>query len=119
DPGAYENYANENGSKGTNFLARIDWNINDKHKLAVRYNQAIGEQGSLVNGASGPNPRSGGGNNAAWNRVSQNSIAFSKTMYNTEDIVRSGSLELNSTLSSRLSNQLLATYSRIQQTRTS
>ncbi len=119
DPGAYENYANENGSKGTNFLARIDWNINANHKLAVRYNQAIGEQGSLVNGASGPQPRSGGGNNSAFNRVSQNSIAFSKTMYNTEDVVRSGSLELNSTLNSRLSNQLLATYSRIQQTRTS
>ncbi|NEM98211.1 TonB-dependent receptor [Pontibacter burrus] len=119
DPGAFENYANDNGSKSNNFLARIDWNISDKHKLAVRYNQVIGQQSSLVNGASGPQPRSGGGNNSAFNRVSQNSIAFEKTMYSTDDIIRSGSIELNSTLSSRLSNQFLATYSRIQQTRKS
>ncbi|WP_026236538.1 TonB-dependent receptor [Pontibacter roseus] len=113
DPGSYENYANENGTKSTNLLARIDWNISDKHKLAVRYNQVVGEAGSLVNGSSGPSPRS------SVNRVSDQSMAFSKTMYDTENIVRSASAELNSTFSSRLSNQFLATYSRIQDTRTS
>ncbi|QCR25229.1 cell envelope biogenesis protein OmpA [Pontibacter sp. SGAir0037] len=113
DPGAYENYANDNGRTSTNLLARIDWNINDRHKLAVRYNQVKGESGSLVNGSSGPSPRS------TVNRVSDQSIAFENTMYFTENIVRSASAELNSTFSSRLSNQFLATYSRIQDTRTS
>ncbi|WP_368411162.1 TonB-dependent receptor [Pontibacter coccineus] len=113
DPGAYEGYANDNGTKSTNLLARIDWNINDNHKLAVRYNQVKGEAGSLVNGSSGPSPRS------TVNRVSDQSMAFAKTMYDTENIVRSASAELNSTFSSRLSNQLLATYSRIQDTRKS
>ena len=114
DPGAYEGYANDNGRTSTNLLARIDWNINDRHKLAVRYNQVKGESGSLVNGTSGPNPRS-----TTAPRVSDQSMAFEKTMYFTENIVRSVSAELNSTLSSRLSNQFLATYSRIQDTRTS
>jgi len=114
DPGAYEGYARDNGSKSTNFLARIDWNISDKHKLAVRYNQVKGEAASLVNGSSGPSPRS-----TVNNRVSDQSIAFEKTMYNTENVVRSASAELNSTFSSRISNQFLATYSRIQDTRTS
>lgn len=113
DPGSYEGYARDNGTESFNFLARIDWNISDKHKLAVRYNQVKGEAASLVNGSSGPYPRSSN------NRVSDQSIAFSKTMYNTENIVRSASLELNSTFSPRISNQLLATFSRIQDTRTS
>jgi len=113
DPGSYEAYGNDNGRTSINFLTRLDWNISDKHKLAVRYNQVKGQSNSLVNGSSGPSPRS------SVNRVSDQSIAFSKTMYGTENIVRSFSAELNSTLTSRLSNQLLATYSRIQDTRTS
>src|SRR5690606_31097991 len=35
DPGRYEGYADEAEQYSTKFLARIDWNINDKHKLAV------------------------------------------------------------------------------------
>jgi hypothetical protein len=119
DPGTYENYANDNSEKTNSILARIDWNINNKNKLAVRYNQVESSAPSLVNGASGAQPRSGGGNNAAFNRVSQNSMAFSKTMYETKNIVRSISAELNSEITSKLSNQFLATYSRIQATRTS
>ncbi len=113
DPGAYENYANDNGNKSSSLFGRLDWNINNNHRLALRFSQVKGEAGSLVNGSSGPNPRS------SVNRVSDQSIAFSKTMYNTENIVRSFTAELNSRFSSRLSNQFLATYSRIQDTRTS
>ncbi len=119
DPGRYEGYANDNGDKSLSLFARLDWNINDRHKLAVRYSQLDAESPSLVNGASGPQPRSGGGNSAAYNRVSQNSIAFENTMYTTKDIVKSVTAELNSTFSSRLSNQVLATYSRIQSKRSS
>src|SRR5690606_13358756 len=77
------------------------------------YSQVKGEAGSLVNGSSGPSPRS------SVNRVSDQSIAFGNTMYNTENIVRSVTAELTSRFSPRLSNQFLATYSRIQDTRTS
>jgi len=113
DPGRYEGYANDNGDKSTSVFGRIDWNISTKHKLAVRYSQLNSESPSLVNGSSGPNPRS------TINRVSAQSIAFEKTMYNTEDIVRSVTAEFNSNFTSRLSNQLIGTYTRIQSKRSS
>ncbi len=114
DPGAYENYANDNSEKTTSFLARLDWNISDKHKLAIRYNQVESSSPSLVNGNSGPYPRS-----TTANRVSQLSMAFANTMYTQKNIVRSVTAELNSTITNKLSNQFLATYSRIQSVRTS
>ncbi|MGV3601493.1 MAG: carboxypeptidase regulatory-like domain-containing protein [Dyadobacter fermentans] len=115
DPGAYENYANDNSEKTTSFLARIDWNINAKNKLAVRYNQVESSAPSLVNANSGANPRTP----FETGRVSSLSMAFANTMYNTKNIVRSITAELNSELTPRLSNQFLATYSRIQATRSS
>jgi len=117
DPGRYEGYANEAEQYSTKFLARVDWNINDKHKLAVRYNQVTGVSNQLANGASGPRPRSGGGSNSAANRVSQNSMTFENGNYGFENKVQSITAELNSYFSSKLSNQFLATYSKIQDTR--
>lgn len=118
DPGAYQGYANDAKADNYKFLVRLDYNINDKHRLALRYNQSVSQSPSLVNGASGPQPRSGGGANAAFNRVSQNSMAFQKSNYATENSVRSVALEFNSTFNSTMSNQFLATYSRIQDVRT-
>lgn len=118
DPGAYQGYANDAKAENYKFLVRLDYNINEKHRLALRYNQSVNESPSLVNGASGPRPRSGGGNSSAFNRVSQNSMAFEKSNYATENSVRSLALEFNSTFNSTLSNQFLATYSRIQDVRT-
>src|SRR5690606_16564474 len=88
-----------------------DWNINDVHKLALRYNQVVGTSMQVANGNSGPYPRS------TVNRVSQNSIAFENANYAFKNVVRSITAELNSNFNSRLSNQFLATYTRIQDTR--
>ncbi|WP_134088243.1 TonB-dependent receptor [Olivibacter sp. XZL3] len=115
DPGRYQGYANEASQPSTKFLARLDWNISDKHKMAVRYNQMIAEANSLTNGNSGPYPRAG----SAYQRVGQNSISFENANYSTKDIVRSITGELNSTFNSTISNQFLATYSRIQSKRES
>lgn len=114
DPGRYQGYALNNGDETTSILARIDWNISTNHKLAVRYNQVKSSSPSLVNGSSGPYPRS-----TSANRVSAQSMAFESTMYFTDNIVRSATLELNSRLGRRWSNQLLGTFSRIQATRSS
>lgn len=112
DPGRYENYANEFANESNKFLVRLDWNISDQHKFTIRYNQVVGTSDQVINGNSGPNPRS------SSNRVSSSSLAFEKSNYGFENSVRSLTAELNSTLSPRLSNQFLATYSRIQDTRT-
>ncbi|MCH7397420.1 carboxypeptidase regulatory-like domain-containing protein [Belliella sp. DSM 107340] len=111
DPGRYQGYANDAGDKSTSIFARLDWNINEKHKFAARFSSVRGTRSSLVNGNSGPRPRS------AVNRVSDQSIAFESTQYGTDDIVDSYAVELSSYFSPKLSNQFIGTYSKIQATR--
>ncbi|WP_293952055.1 MULTISPECIES: carboxypeptidase regulatory-like domain-containing protein [unclassified Sphingobacterium] len=111
DPGRYEGYADEAKESSTKFLVRLDWNINEKHKFALRYNQVVGNSMQVANGNSGPYPRS------QTNRVSDRSITFENGNYAFKNIVRSITAELNSTFNSQLSNQFLATYTRIQDTR--
>ncbi len=114
EPGRYEGYANEAEQSNTKFLARIDWNISEKHKLAVRYNQVVGISNQLANGTSGAFPRTPG--SAA--RVSQNSMTFENGNYGFENSVKSLTAELTSYFSPKVSNQFLATYSKIQDRRT-
>ncbi len=114
EPGRYQGYANEAEQSNTKFLARLDWNISDKHKLAVRYNQVVGTSMQVANGTSGAYPRTP--NSAA--RVSQNAMTFENGNYGFENSVKSITAELNSSFSSKVSNQFLATYSRIQDVRT-
>lgn len=111
DPGAIQGYADEAFQYGNKILARIDWNISDKHKAAFRYNELHGVSDQVANGNSGPSPRSN------FNRVSENSMTFQNGNYSFDNIVRSFTAELNSNFNSRLSNKFLATYSRIQDTR--
>lgn len=113
DTGASEGYASNFQTKNYKALARIDWNINNNNKLTFRYNQVIATDDQTVNGTSAPNPRS------SSNRISQNSFAYENANYGFENSVRSFTAELNSTFSNKVSNQFLATYTRIQDKRTS
>lgn len=115
DPGRYQGYADEAEQASTKFLARIDWNISQKHKLALRYNQVIGTSPQVANATSGPRPRTPF---PAGARVGPNSIAFENSNYGFENSVKSITAELNSYFNAKLSNQFLATYSKIQDTRT-
>jgi len=111
DPGRYEGYANEYANEDFKFLVRFDWNISDRHKFTIRYNQVVGTADQGTNFNSGPNPRSSSG------RISSESIAFEKANYAIKNTVRSATAELNSNLSSKLSNQLLATFTYIENLR--
>src|SRR5690606_174580 len=108
DPGRYEGYANEAKQHSPKFLVRIDYNINDIHKLAVSYNQVICISNSLRNSSSGPSPRTPNSSQ----RVSSQSMAFENANYGLENSVRSLTAELSSNFNPSLSNQFLATYSR-------
>jgi hypothetical protein len=111
DPGRYENYANSYENDDKKFLLRLDWNISDKHKFMVRYNQVVGTSDQGTNANSGPNPRSG------VNRISSESISFENANYQFKNTVKSATAELNSNFSSKLSNQLLATFTNIESIR--
>ncbi len=110
DTGSYTSYpANESNTK---LLARVDWNINDKHKLALRYNYTLNQGWNSTNGSS-----MDGGVRSATSRFSYNSMAFANAMYSMDNIVHTVSLDLNSRLSDKLSNQFLATFSKLDDVR--
>lgn len=113
DPGKYKDF---DPFKNQNYkmLARLDWNINKAHKLTLRFNNVVGTSDQTTNANSGPpnNPRNSG-------RISSQSLAFSNAFYGFKNTVRSMTGELNSSFSPKISNKFLASYTFIQDTRTS
>ena len=106
DTGSWTDYpADESNLK---LLARIDWNINDNHKLAVRYNYTLNRGWNSTNGSS-----MDGGSRSGYSRFSEYGMAYANSMYSMDNIVSTVSLDLNSRLSDNLSNQFLATYSKL------
>ncbi len=110
DTGSYTSFpADESNNK---ILARIDWNINTKHHLALRYNYTKNRAWRSPNATS-----MDGGTRMSGSRTSQYSMVYANTMYALDNIVHTFSLDLNSRLSDNLSNQFLATYSKLNDAR--
>ena len=110
DTGSYTNFpADEDNKK---LLVRLDWNISDKHKLALRYNYTLNNVWNSPNGSS-----MDGGTRMSGSRMSQYSMSFANSMYSMQNIVSTWSLDLNSRLSDNLSNQFLATFSQLDDVR--
>lgn len=127
DAGVYDNRPNF-VTKNRKLLAKINWNLSNKHKLVFKYSDFKGSDQSPLNGSSVPNSGAGGFTIAGTsspqsrlpnNRNSSESIGFSNSDYATDHIVKSGTLELNSNLNSRWSNQLLFAYTHINDVRNS
>jgi hypothetical protein len=102
-------------SENYKILARVDWNINDVHKLTVRYNQVVSTNDVLTNASSVPT----GISRSNYSRTSEKAMAFTNAGYGFENTVRSITGELNSTFGSTYSNKFLATYTAIRDKRTS
>ena len=106
DTGSWTSFpADESNYK---LMARLDWNITDRHHLALRYNYTKNNVWNSPNGTS-----MDGGTRMASYRMSQNSMSFANSMYSMENLVHSWSLDLNSRLTDNLSNQFLATISKL------
>ena len=93
-------------------LAKITWNINDKNRLDVRYNYTTNSSWVMPNASS-----MDGGTRSAFSRTSLYSMPFANSMYSLEKNVHSVSVDLNTRLSNSLSNQFLATFSKIDDVR--
>ena len=107
DTGSWTSFpADESNYK---LLARIDWNITDKHHLALRYNFTKNRYWSSPNATS-----MDGGTRMSGARMSQYSMSFANSMYAGDNKIHTFSIDLNSRLSDNLSNQFLATYSKMQ-----
>lgn len=96
DPGTYGAISNNN--KSTSVFGRIDWNINDKNKLAVRFNHVDGTLDVLSRTAT--------------------AAIFSNSGYGFSDKNTSFVAELNSNFSSKASNVLRVTYTKVKDART-
>ena len=112
DTGSYTNFpADENNYK---ILARLDWNISHDHHLSLRYNYTKNRYWSNPNATS-----MDGGTRMANARVSQYSFSFANSMYGMDNLVHSFAANLNSRLTDNLSNEFLATYSKLDDIRAS
>ncbi len=110
ETGSWSNFpANESNAK---ILARIDWNITQKHHLALRYNYTINKYWQAPNASS-----MDAGSRMVDARMSKSSMSFVNSMYSMENIVHTWSLDLNSRLTDNLSNQFLATFSKLDDVR--
>ena len=89
-------------------LARLDWNITDKHHLALRYNYTKNTIWNAPNATS-----MDGGTRMSGARMSQYSMSYANAMYSMDNLVHSFSIDLNSRLTDKLSNQFLATLSKL------
>lgn len=95
DPGSSNVIENETNSN--KILAKIDWNINEHHKLSVRHSYTYGENFD--------NSRS-----ANAFRFYNNGVYFPST-------TNSSGIELNSTFNNATSNRLLLGYTRVRDDR--
>jgi outer membrane receptor protein involved in Fe transport len=111
DPGSYTNFpADESNHR---ILARLDWNITDDHHLSLRYNYTKNVAWKEPNGNSSD---TGMRLNGTY-RVGIQSMAFANSMYSQDNKVQSLSADLHSRFGQKISNQLLFTYTSIEDMR--
>lgn len=108
DPGEYENYSKLAESR--KFNVRLDFNISSKHKLNIKYNylRSFGDIPPSTSGAL-----AGGRNPTSTN------LPFQASLYRIYNNLDSYIAELNSSISSKISNNFTMGYTRMRDYRQS
>ncbi|MEH0157440.1 TonB-dependent receptor [Limibacter armeniacum] len=94
--GAYDN--NTISLDGEKFLGKIDWNINQNHKLSIRHSYTKGD-------------------NTSPTRSSNTNIYFTNAGISFISTTNSSAIQLKSTFSSDVSNDLILGYTRVRDDR--
>ncbi|TDQ13801.1 carboxypeptidase family protein [Algoriphagus boseongensis] len=100
ETGPYEGYDNE--TIGTKFLVKLDYNINDKNKLSVRYNHLDSSTDVLMSNSSSLGFGSRNGRPEALN--------FQNSNYSILENIRSIVGELNTRINNNMTNNLIVGY---------
>ena len=111
DTGSFKDFPAEESN--LKYLLRLDWNINDAHKFSVRYNHTKNTGWNEPNG----NSTDGGYRDQSKNRIGPYAFSYANSMYSMDNTINTVTAELNSRIASKMSNQLLATYSLIEDLR--
>ena len=104
ETGGYQNYTV--GVDNYKLLGRLDWNVTDKHRLTLRYTQSRTNDDDLVNNSSSIGSRISNGRRGGKN----GGMAYESSNFLNNTEVKSGVVELNSTFSNKVSNQIIASY---------
>ncbi len=100
ETGPFENY--DNLVNSDKFLARVDFNINDRNRLTLRYVHHDSDSDQLVSNSTSLG--------AGARRTNPNSMAYQNSGYVILDNTRSYMAELNTTLSDNLHNSFIIGY---------
>ncbi|MEJ5995201.1 TonB-dependent receptor [Pedobacter sp. Du54] len=102
ETGAYQGYSNK--SNNDKIFARLDWNINSKHRFNIRYSQVESKSPSQISTST-----SGSNFTASDNRQSIYSMSFFNSNYFQEANLYAGTAELNSNFG-KINNSLRVSY---------
>ncbi len=95
----------------TRYIAKLDYNISDRNKFSFRYSQ-------LNSKSDQPISNSGSlGNTAGGRTNNQNSMSFQNSGYAILENIRSYIGELNSQIGSNMSNQIIAGFTKNDESR--
>lgn len=100
ETGPYENY--DNLTESDKFLVRLDWNVNDRNKLTLRYTHHNSVSDQLIS-----NSQSLG---RGFRRTLPTAMSYQNAGYLIGDNTRSAVVELNSQLSDKVHNTFSAGY---------
>ena len=112
DLGAIDNFNNKvNSLKG---LIRLDYNINDNHKLSVRYSHHDSDSDQAISNSNSSSTAGNGNRTGYASSGYSGNLALSpeNTGYKIADNTRSIAAELNSTFGGKFANKLVATYNK-------
>jgi hypothetical protein len=100
DTGPYQDYPFEIPAK--RYLAKLDYNLNDRNKVSVRYLQLDSESPTLISNSSSLGRGSRRGTTTGLN--------FANSNYAILENIKSGVAEWNSILGSNMANSLMVGY---------